>query len=368
MTMAIEDVVCSRPRSELFEKTEFSLKDYKGHYSDFATDYPFPYLLWIPFLDRDGGIEGGMLLARENAWPQANAVVCARLGKTFAHALRGLRGRRRRVLPPLSFGLWFSAAVAALIFVRVPVTAMAPFEIVARNAQLVAAPLDGTIEQVLVTPGSPVAEGQVLLTFSSETLKSKLHIAQQEVLVAEANLKQAAQMAFTDESGRRELAIATSQVDLKVAERNLAEQLLARTTVRAEKGGVSLFTSPDDLVGRPVVTGEKLMKVADPQQVEAGLEVALSDSSLLQEGTRVKLFFDADPLHAQEAVLASADYKPKPDALNVLNFKALAALDSNAPTPRLGARGTAQLIGSPAPLGFVLLRRPLAALRQRIAM
>jgi multidrug resistance efflux pump len=245
---------------------------------------------------------------------------------------------------------------------------MAPFEIVPRNAQLIAAPLDGTIEHVLVAPGAAVTEGQLLLRFSGATLESRLDIAQHEVLVAEANLKQAAQLAFTEDRGRRDLATASSQVELKVAERDLARQLLSRTEVRAQKSGISMFTSPDDLIGRPVATGEKLMKVADPDQVEASLEVSLTDASLLQNGTHVRLFFDADPLNAQDAVLESAEYKPKPDASNVLSYRAVASLVGESLRPRLGARGTAQLVGHSASLAFVLLRRPLAALRQRIAM
>lgn len=369
MTMALEDILQSQGSEKLSKKLELNIKIYRGKFQEFASDYPFAHLLWVPFLDRKGLLQGGLLLAREKQWAEGNVIVARRLADTFAHAFRELSGAQRSIpRPSLRSSSVFLTIAAALAFIRVPVTAMAPFEIVPVDAELITSPLDGTIEEVMIMPGSQVEKGQVLLRFSADSLAGRVNIAQHEVLVAQANLKQAAQQAFTDETGRRALAVAATQVDLKTAEWELARQLLDRTEIRSQRAGIALLSDPDDLVGRPVALGEKLLKVADPSRVQASLEVALGDSSLLQSGARVKLFYDSDPLNASEAVLSSADYKSKPNATNLLAYRALAALTDKSQKPRLGARGTAQIFGTYASLGFVVFRRPWAALRQRIAM
>ena len=90
----------------------------------------------------------------------------------------------------------------------------------------------------------------------------------------------------------------------------------------------------------------------------------VGDAIVLEEGARVRLYLDADPLNAVEAKLTSASYHAVPDAAGVLAYTVRAAFESDATPPRIGLRGTAQIHGERVSAFYYLFRKPLAAVRQ----
>jgi hypothetical protein len=123
------------------------------------------------------------------------------------------------------------------------------------------------------------------------------------------------------------------------------------------------------LLGRPVVTGERILEIADPASIELRIDVPISDALTVRNDAPVKAFFDADPLNARGGLVRHADYQARLIAGDVMAYRVLASLDTSAQDPpRLGARGTAQLYGERVPLLFYLFRRPIAAVRQRIGL
>ena len=85
----------------------------------------------------------------------------------------------------------------------------------------------------------------------------------------------------------------------------------------------------------------------------------------MQDGARIKVFLDSDPLNPVEAVLVEASYQPVRDKRDILSYRLSGELrDEDGELPRIGVQGTAQIYGGKAPLIYVLLRKPLASLRQ----
>ena len=84
------------------------------------------------------------------------------------------------------------------------------------------------------------------------------------MLVAKARLERASQAAFADEKSRHEVAIALAEFELKRAERKYAANLLERSTVVAERGGILVYADKDRWIGRPVKTGERIMQDRGP--------------------------------------------------------------------------------------------------------
>jgi hypothetical protein len=162
------------------------------------------------------------------------------------------------------------------------------------------------------------------------------------------------------------MAIARSELDLKIAERNYARELLQRAEIRAERNGVAFFADKKDLVGKPVVVGEKLMEVADPLSSEFRIELPVADAVVLRDGAYVKVFLDSDPLHPIDAQLLRTSYKAAVREAQQFAFRVVAAATGGVSTAklRLGMRGTAQIYSDRVPLGFYLFRRPIAAARQ----
>lgn len=372
MVMAMEDMIAMiAATADIAREKEFNISAYKGTYAEFASGYPFCHLLWLPFLDRKAQPIGGVLFAREHPWLEADIVIGKRLSQTFAHATRELKAERRFSLSAAINWKYVSAAVAlSALFLMVPVsvTTLAPFEITPRDAEIVAAPIDGTIEDIPIDPNTTVTEGQTVVTFASAALKSRLDVAERDRIVADARLKRATQQAFTDDRGRHELGVLMSELRLKTAERDYAREIYARAEVHASRSGLALFSDKNEMLGRPVSVGERIMRIADPSHVEVSLDVPVADAILLNEGARVKLFLDTDPLHPREAVIKSADYQARVHTGNQLTYRAIAALHDDSELPRLGSRGVAEIYGSKAALAYYVFRRPLSVLRQWIGL
>ncbi|MEA1834544.1 HlyD family efflux transporter periplasmic adaptor subunit [Methylobacterium durans] len=338
---------------------------------DEARTYPFPHALWIPMRDRAGAPIGGLLLARERPWDEADTALAARLAETGAHALLALRGPARRRLAPWSrkaFLIGGACALAALA-IPVPMTVLAPAGITAERPFVLAAPIDGIIEEIAVAPNAAVREGDLVARYVDTAQRNALAIAERDVQVAEARLRQVTQGAYLDDKARREMGQARAELALKSAERDFARDTYAKTQVRAEKAGVVVYADRKDWFGKPVAAGTRILEIADPGTVEVRIDLPVADAVALPEGTRVRVFLDSDPLGALDATMVQASPVARLTDAGVLAYRVTAALaPQGGPPPRLGAHGTAQLFGQRVPLAFYLLRRPLTYLRQKVGL
>lgn len=337
-----------------------------------AQSYPFRELMWMPLRDRRKRPFAGLLFARETPWSANDQALGQRLAGVIAHAWQSLDSRRPIRLDRWSMRPWRWLAVLALLgllVVPVPMSALAPVEIVARDPFIIAAPIDGVIEQIEVDPSTQVSVGDVLVRFADTTARNRYEVAARETLVAEARLKQATQTAFVDVRGRRELGMADAELALKRAELAFARDILERTIVRAPRAGLVVFSSRQSLAGKPVSVGERIMEIVDPTAVEARVDLPVADAMALKSDSAARLFLDVDPLRPLTAVVVRSDYRAQVGEGDVLAFRTFARITADdRPPPRIGLRGTAQLFGDQVSLGFFLFRRPISALRQWIGM
>ena len=351
--------------------TDFTLPAYCEPGSDLTVSYPFREILWVPFLDRQDRVFAGLVLAREQPWISDDFTITQRLAATFAHAWREL-ATAEAFNPGPRFSRWklvAAACAASALAIPVPVTALAPAEIVAADALVVAAPIDGVIDHVVVDPSGKVAPGDILVRLADTVLRNRVEVARREVAVAEAKAKQAGLMAFGDPRGRHELGIAQAELELKKADLGLANEQLERTVIRSTRAGIAIYADRRQLVGKPVATGERIMEIANPSAVEVRADLALPDAIALKHEAHVKLFLDVDPLRPLRAQVTRSDYLARPSDSDVLSFRTFARLEtSQGAPPRIGLRGTAQVWGDAAPLLVVLLRRPISAARQWLGL
>ena len=369
LNQSIEKLVtCIEKEDRLAETLELNVEAYVDKDIGAFESYPLRELLWTPLISRNGSVFAGLLQARETPWIERDTIVSERLVGTYAHAWQALIGRREPTVNRFltrRAGYFAAAAAALLMFIPVPMSALAPAEIVARQPGIVSAPIEGVIEKVLVEPNTMVEAGQPLIAFADTTLRNKFEITEREVLVASAKLKRSNQLAFQDERGRRELGIARAELALRIAERDYARDLLDKAVVRAKRSGIVVFGDKKDLTGKPVTVGERLMELADPKRVLLRIDMPVADGQLLQRDAGAKVFLDSDPLQPLTATIVRADYQARAHDGSSVTFRALAELkQSGKDVPRLGVRGTAQVYGDDVPLGFYLFRRPITAARQ----
>ncbi|MPT20401.1 MAG: HlyD family efflux transporter periplasmic adaptor subunit [Pseudomonas sp.] len=328
-------------------------------------DLSAAHAYWLPLKNRSGETFGGLWLARDLPFNEAEQSLLRQLADTYAHAWLALQPHKPwRMRWPRKKLLAVAAALSLLLLIPVRQSVLAPAEVVPLGGRVVAAPLDGVIAEFLVKPNQNVAAGDLLVRFEATSLKAQADVAERALGVAEAELKANSQRAFADAESSARLDLLAARVEQKRAERDYAKQLLARSEVRAERSGIAVFADAERLTGKPVQTGERLMQIADPSQAELRIELPVGDAIALQPGAEVALFLDSNPLNRHEAQLERSAYEAQTTAAGQLAYR-LDARFVDTP-PRVGLRGTAKLFGDRAPLAYYLLRRPLAAARQSL--
>lgn len=350
----------------------FTLPAWCADERELAEAYPFIEMAWIPFHDRRRQPIAGMLLARETIWTADEITLSERLAEGYSQCWRELAppGLLSRTAARLNrWKLAATVVVLAGFALPVPMTVLAPAEIVARDAALVTAPVDGVIDAVPVEPGQSVRPGDVLVRFVDINARNRHELALREVAVATARVKQLTLLSFTDAKGRHELGLAETELNLKRAELAYAKDTLERTVLRAQRAGMAVFADRRAMLGRPVATGERLMEIADSDRIEVRVDVPAVEAAALKPDSAIKLFLDVDPLHAWHGTVARTDYKARPGDADVLSFRTIAHLVADGrPPPRIGLRGTAQVYGDRTALCIYLLRRPLSAARQWLGL
>lgn len=367
--------------SDSARPTEFRLPAYTDADLPETTSYPFPEFAWQPLVTTDGTVFAGLLQSREDTWRPDALKLLTRQAAVYATTWRALHGSRT-LRPPATRRKWIGLTLAVLCcaaaFIPMPMTTLAPVEIVAAEPEIVTAPIDGVIKQIFVDSNRPVAAGTPLFSYDDTVLNNRFELADREMRVSLARYQRAEQAALSDSKARHNLMIAKSEYQLKKAERDYAGRLRAKTVVTATRAGVLIYTAKEDWLGRPVKTGEKIMSVARPDQVVARIELPIADAISIASGADVRLFLDAAPLNARTARITSESYHAEANASNQLVYTLYANLQAQpvpatTPTlqrtdrkspPRIGARGTAQVFGATVPLAFFLFRRPIAFARQ----
>lgn len=335
----------------------------------------------------EGRLFGGLWFVRAEAWSEADRTLAERLAETYAHAWATLAGHAPRPARPGRGWLWgplMLVGLAGMLSLPVTQSVLAPAEIVPREPFVVTAPADGVVEAVLVAPNQAVAQGAPLFRLDDTRLRSQYEVAVKGLQVAEAEFHKAQQLAFGDAESQAALAVLRARIALRSAEAAYARNLLERIEVRAERAGIALFEDANDWRGRPVVTGQRVMTLADPTQVAVGIDLPADDAIDLAPGAPVRVFLNVAPLDSLSASLTRMSYEAQPTAAGVLAYRLIARLDEAAETatgntdggqeppraarelPRIGLKGTAEIKGGPTILAFYLFRRPLTVLRRWI--
>jgi len=258
----------------------------------------------------------------------------------------------------------------ALLFLLFPVrlTLLAPGELVPARPAVIRAPLEGTVDRFFVSPNSRVKAGDPLFQLDLTTLESRLEVARQGLATAEAEYRQSAQQAVFEAKSKAQLAQLQGRVAERKAEADYLESQLQRAQVTAPLAGVVLMDDPSEWVGKPVVTGERILTVADEHDAEVEAWISLGDGIDLPDEAAVTLYLNAAPLspvaarvryYAHEAVA-------RPDGSYAYRLRA--RLEPGETAPRVGMKGTAKVRGPWVTVSYWILRRPLAILRQAVGL
>ena len=335
---------------------------------------------WLPaeaaWIALDGA---GLLVARDFPVSDSELALLAEWSRGWAHALHALRADESRGGWRRWFGsgaqqgahrpwwrrkLWWALPLLALASAMpVPLTVLAPAELVPQGAEIVRAPLDAVIDHIDVAPNQAVRKGQPLLSFDERVLRSRIEVAAQALATAEADYQQAVQRALSDPQAKAQLPQLAGRIEERRAELGLAESQQGRTRVLASRDGVVLIDDPSAWAGKPVVVGERILRIADPADVEVEAWVPVHDLVNFPEQALVRVHLNSDPLHPVSARMRylSYDATERPDGSYAYQMRA--RLEPGQALPRIGAKGTARIESRHVSVGYWLLRKPWAAAR-----
>lgn len=351
------------------QQAVFSLPEYCSDIDEEKDTYPFSEFLWTPQIQNDQLI-GGTLLAREAQWNDAERAMATRTSQLYLHARAAIKGKKSLIGTRVSskaLTLVLCAGVFLLGFLPVPITALAPVEVVPNQPYILAAPFDGVVKEITATQGKLLEPGESVVIFDDVHLLNEKKLADQKEAIADARYQQALQGAIADHRVKREIEVAKAEFELARAENQYASELLNQARLSAPVPGIAIFSDKADWEGKPVSAGEAIVAVADPSNVQLKIDLPIKESIVISEGARIKIFLDSDPLNPLEATLVEANYRAQPDKRDILAYALtaeLADVESESELPRIGVQGTAQVFSGKASLAYVIFRRPITAFRQ----
>lgn len=334
-------------------------------------DFSLGHGLWCPLKHPDGELLGGLWLMRDQPWADHEVTVLQRISEAYAYAWRavGQSGSRRWQWGLSRTAMWvLSAAAAGALAIPVPMSTLAPAKIVAKDPVIVSAPIDGVISEILVPPNTMVSGGEVLFQYEDTTFRSEYQVAERNLDVAMAQYRRASQGSFVEADHKADVPQLKAEVELRETERNYMYERLEKVEVKAEQAGLVLYTDKSDWIGKPVVVGQRIMELANPQHLEVRIELPVEDAIVLREGASVKLFLNANPFSSVPATISHASYHAEVLPNNTLAYRVTAQLEQGASEFRIGWQGSAKIYGEQVTLFTYLFRRPISAVRPWIGL
>lgn len=386
------EAVCRHLHQQLGSQTEPLSLTSDNVPADLAVDWEQwwpPHALWLPSTSCALGesskptVQGGAMLLKDTPWTEEERVLLHEWSGIWWHAFAALHRPRLSRWRSWRFGMfralawqpakpWWRqqrlqllALVLAVLLFPVRLTVLTQGELVPAHPTVVRAPLDGVIDLFHVQPNQQVQAGQALFSFDEIVIQSRLEVARQALATAETDYRQTSQQALSDVRSKAQLGLLVGKVDERRAEIDYLQEQLARARVMAPQAGVVLMDDPSEWIGKPVATGERILRLAALDDVEIEAWVPIADAIRFAPEAEVSLYLSASPLAPVSARLRyiAHDAVQRPDGSFAYRLRATL---TDKTSHRVGLKGTAKLQGGWAPLAYWVLRRPLATLRAAI--
>jgi hypothetical protein len=254
--------------------------------------------------------------------------------------------------------------ILILILFPVRLSVLVPGGLVPANPAIIRVPIEGVVDEFYVSPNQQVVKGQPLFSLDLTLLQSRLHVAQQEIQIANQEYRQSALQALTDAKSRGMLGPQEGKSVEKKVEADYLKDLLDKAKIISPRAGVVMFDDPSEWIGKPVTAGEKVMVVASDGDVEIEGWIPVGEAIDLPKNAPATLYLNAMPFSPVSGKLRYEGHEPilRPDSGYAYRIRV--SLDPGQKCPRVGLKGTAKVKGGFVPLSYWVLRRPISSLRQ----
>lgn len=325
----------------------------------------------VPFVTMDDEFIGGIWIDRDDPLSRTDKDVLNELSEYLAHCLQLLNLKKRSILFEILFQSkmtkWILLGLILIMFLPVRLSMTAPVEIVAKNPAIVTAPFDGIVEKIYVSPGMRVSEGDDLAIMDQTTLQIQYDTANQALQAAQSAFSQAGLESLRTSEKKADLQALKLDIKAKKIELEHMKGQLKKSNVQSSQNGVAIFSDINELKGKPIRAGEKIMMIADPEDSELLIRVPSQTLLPVSITDELSFFVNTNPLDSYSANITSIGYQASQDADGLLTYKIRAKI-KNANEFRIGWKGTAKIKTEWSVLGYALLRRPMIAFRNLLGI
>ncbi len=345
------------------EPEEFA-QQFFNEYDDFSS-----YVLWCPF-ENNNAIRAGLMLFREDPWLELDIKVMTWLVQSYQYTFQFLNKDKSSTswfkrLQSRKVKLAVAGIITIILLMPVRLSTVGTAVVIPKSPTIIAAPFQGVIEKVNIIPGSMVRVNQILFTLDKTELAGNVTLARKELLLTEAKLRKSIQQGYSEdnETNRAEIPILEAQTKIDQTRIDYYQSLLEKSDVKASVAGLVIFDNKDDWIGQPVQTGERILKIANPDNTQVAIEIPVSDFISLKIPSSGK-FYPSGSISALPITVENISYNAKLSPNKILAYRITARFDAGSKPLRIGLEGTATLYSRYVPFIVYLLRKPIHVFRQ----
>lgn len=351
----------------------FRYDEFPDALGDDGREWVHEYILHCSLQSPEGKNFGGLFLNRHTVFDEQEQAIAGWMASAIGFAAWAWRQNSKSMeVAARAFGsravqyvlAGLSVLVALLMFVPVRLSALAPAEITPIKPFPITSPVDGVIGKIIIQPNQLVKADEVVAELDDTSIRNRLAAATKAFETASSDYQRAVNKSFSDDQSKGELLVLGSKVQEKSAEVAYLSELLGRLRITAPLGGIAIFSDAEDLRGRPVQTGEKIMVVADPSLVGVTIYLPPDDAVELEVGGEVAVYLNIAPLSPLNARIVQSSYEAVLQPDNSIAYVIKAGLEEGSSLPRIGNKGTAKVYGKDVSLGYYVLRKPILFLRR----
>jgi len=201
--------------------------------------------LFIPILSPQKGLQGYLLLSRNEKFIENEIELSRHLSVTYGHAFNTFLTdfSVKNFFKKYLFGSRSWIVILAIIFISIipiKITSTAPVEVVPKNPILITSPFDGVVKNIVANNNDKVKSGDLLVLLEDTDLLNNYNLAKQSLQVSEKELLRSRQSSFTDNEEKARLAELVAQVELKKAEVESNGEKLKNTKLYASQKGIAI--------------------------------------------------------------------------------------------------------------------------------
>ena len=262
-------------------------------------------------------------------------------------------------------GLICTLIAVPLLFVKTPMSVVAPLEIESSEVSLVAPLFAGVVDSLEVRANQKVRRGDILARIEVESLERERFVMSLELQQKMTERTVLQTQGLNDPSVSFRFVTIESEINLLHARLEYLDYQISEAVIVAQRDGVIVLSAENEVERRPVDAGQEILRIVSPNALRG--RVYLPANNLIPLDTEQDVVASLDKNLLVKFTLPVQFLRPEPvvhDTLGLvyeLYVQLPEGLAGDAVS--LGDLGKARVYGPKATLIYQIFRRPWLAVR-----